>query len=77
MSAPSQSLATATTGPSQTAITIGDKQYEIDISKFPYLSSFVDFQKNINPEATEFIHDAIPLFDVALKGITSGYRQCF
>ncbi|ORY10797.1 hypothetical protein BCR34DRAFT_485103 [Clohesyomyces aquaticus] len=28
-------------------------------------------------KSTEIIHEAIPLFDVALKGIESGYRQCF
>ncbi|KAF2464207.1 uncharacterized protein BDR25DRAFT_381289 [Lindgomyces ingoldianus] len=28
-------------------------------------------------ESTEIIHEDIPLFDVAFKGIESGYRQCF
>ncbi|KAF2790757.1 hypothetical protein K505DRAFT_351745 [Melanomma pulvis-pyrius CBS 109.77] len=28
-------------------------------------------------QSTEIIHEAIPLFDVALKRIESGYRQCF
>jgi hypothetical protein len=28
-------------------------------------------------QSTEIVHEAIPFFDVALKGIESGYRQCF
>jgi hypothetical protein len=51
--------------------------YDVEVSKIPYLSSFVDFQTNAQPQTTEFVHGPIPLFDVALKGIESGYRQCF
>jgi hypothetical protein len=51
--------------------------YDIDVSKIPYLSSFVDFQANAQPQSIDFVHDPIPLFDIALKGIESGYRQCF
>lgn len=51
--------------------------YDIEVSKIPYLSSFVNFRANAQPQSTEFIHGPIPLFDVALKGIESGYRQCF
>jgi hypothetical protein len=51
--------------------------YDIDVSKIPYLSSFVNFQVNAQPRSTEFVHEPIPLFDIALKGIESGYRQCF
>lgn len=61
----------------KTAIRVGDVDYSIDVSKIPYLASFVKLQKAAQPETTEFIHDPIPLFDVALKGIESGYRQCF
>lgn len=43
----------------------------------PYLSSFVNFEANAQPQSTEFVHDSIPLFKVALIGIESGYRQCF
>lgn len=50
---------------------------DIDVSKIPYLSSFVNFQINAQPGSTEFVHEPIPLFDIALKGIESGYRQCF
>lgn len=67
---------TTTSSPS-TAIRIGDVRYDIDVSKIPYLSSFVDFQANAQPQSTELVHDPIPLFDIALKGIESGYRQCF
>ena len=61
----------------KTAITIGDASYNIEVLKIPYLASFVDFQTKAQPQTTEFIHGPIPLFDVALKGIESGYRQCF
>ena len=52
-------------------------RYDIDVSKIPYLSSFVNFQANAKPQSTELVHSPIPLFDVALKGMESGYRQCF
>lgn len=67
---------TTTSSPS-TTIRIGDVGYDIDVSKIPYLLSFVDFQANAQPQSTELVHDPIPLFDIALKGIESGYRQCF
>jgi hypothetical protein len=51
--------------------------YDIEVSKIPYLSSFVDFRANAQLQSTEFVHSPIPLFDVAPKGIESGYRQCF
>jgi hypothetical protein len=41
------------------------------------LASLVKLQKDAQPETTEFIHGPIPLFDIALRGIESGYRQCF
>ncbi|KFY90893.1 hypothetical protein V500_04900, partial [Pseudogymnoascus sp. VKM F-4518 (FW-2643)] len=62
---------------SRTAIRVGDVRYDINISKIPYMSSFVDFQANAKPQSTEFVHEPIPLFDIALKGLESGYRQCF
>lgn len=58
-------------------IKIGGVEYSINLSKIPYLASFVRLQKGTNPDATEFVHGRINLFDVALKGIESGYRQCF
>lgn len=60
----------------KTTIRIGDVNYNVDLSKFPYLASFVQRQKIAHPEATEFIHDPIELFAVALEGVESGYRQC-
>jgi len=74
---PEPSQATTTTASLRTAIRIGDVHYDIEVSKIPYLSSFVDFRANAEPQSTEFVHGSIPLFDVALKGIESGYRQCF
>ena len=61
----------------RTTIKIGNMDYNIDVLKIPYLASFVRHQKVTQPEATEFIHEPINLFDVALKGVESGYRQCF
>ena len=58
-------------------IRIGDVRYNIDVSKIPYLSSFVNFRVNVQLQSTEFVYSSIPLFDVALKEIESGYRQCF
>ncbi|KAI9805835.1 MAG: hypothetical protein M1825_000449 [Sarcosagium campestre] len=75
MSQQSQKL--TTTSSPKTTISIGDVRYEINIDKIPYLSTFADFQAKAQPESTELVHGPIPLFDVALKGIESGYRQCF
>lgn len=61
----------------KTAIKIGDVPYEIDLSLIPYLTSFARFQRVAQPQATEFMHNAIPLFDTALKGVELGYRHCF
>ncbi|KAE9967644.1 hypothetical protein BLS_006253 [Venturia inaequalis] len=61
----------------ETAIRIGDVDYSVDVSKIPYLSHFVSFQRTAKPGSSEFVHDEIPLFDVALKGVESGYRHCF
>jgi hypothetical protein len=58
-------------------IKIGDKDYSVDVSKIPYLASFVRNQRITRPEATGFVHAPINLFDAAFKGIESGYRQCF
>lgn len=52
-------------------------QYDIEVSQIPYLSSFVNFQAKAQPQGTNLVHGPIPLFDVAMKGIQSGYRQCF
>ncbi|PGH34312.1 hypothetical protein GX50_02895 [[Emmonsia] crescens] len=56
---------------------IGDVLYDIDISRIPYLSSFVRLQRRAQPKASEFNHNTIPLFDIALKGVKLGYRHCF
>ncbi|MCJ1309131.1 hypothetical protein MMC25_002786 [Agyrium rufum] len=72
---PSQTTTTTTT--SKTAITVGGVHYDIDITKIPHLSSFVNFQANAQGQSTELVHEPTLLFDIALKGIESGYRQCF
>ncbi|MCJ1369660.1 hypothetical protein MMC20_000872 [Loxospora ochrophaea] len=61
MSEPSQAITTAASP--KTVIRIGDVHYDIDVSKIPYLSSFVNFQANAQPETTEFVHGPLPLFD--------------
>ncbi|KFY46651.1 hypothetical protein V495_02317 [Pseudogymnoascus sp. VKM F-4514 (FW-929)] len=60
-----------------TPIKIGDKNYDIELSKIPYLASFADFQSKAQPESKELVHGPITHFDVALKGVESGFRQCF
>lgn len=61
----------------KTTLRIGNALYDVDLSMIPYLSSFVRFQRNVKPHASEFAHNAIPLFDTALKGLELGYRHCF
>ncbi|KAJ5449523.1 uncharacterized protein N7458_005972, partial [Penicillium daleae] len=61
----------------KTTLKIGDTFYNVDISVIPYLSSFVRFQRLVQPQNTKFVHGNIALFDIALKGLESGYRQCF
>ena len=61
----------------KTPVTIGNVRYEIDVSLIPRFASLVLNSGDNPPQPMEIIHEAIPLFDVALKGIESGYRQCF
>jgi hypothetical protein len=49
--------------------------YDVEVFKTPYFESFIK-RKDV-AQTSPFTHDPIPLFDVALKGIESGYRQCF
>ena len=51
--------------------------YSIEVSKVPYLASFASFQHSAKSQSKILTHGPIPLFDTALKGIESGYRQCF
>jgi hypothetical protein len=64
-------------GDSKATIKIGGVDYSVDVTKTPYLESFVQMQRSTQPAATEFIHRPIDLFDVAIKGVELGYRQCF
>jgi hypothetical protein len=52
-------------------------RYEIDVSQIPRLADLVLKNGDSSSIPTEIVHEAVPLFDVALKGIESGYRQCF
>lgn len=47
------------------------------MSRIPRLASLVLDNGVRSSQSTEITYGAIPLFDVALKGIESGYRQCF
>ncbi|KFY34111.1 hypothetical protein V494_07052 [Pseudogymnoascus sp. VKM F-4513 (FW-928)] len=60
-----------------THIKIGDKDYHIDLSEIPYLSSFANFETKAQTQPKDLIHGPIAHFDVALKGIKLGFRQCF
>lgn len=62
---------------SKTKIRIGEVMYEIEVSRIPYLSSFIRFEGKSKNQTSEFSHKSIPLFDTALKGLESGYRSCF
>ncbi|RAQ60936.1 hypothetical protein AFCA_011028 [Aspergillus flavus] len=64
-------------GPSKTLLKIGNTLYNVDLSMIPYLASFVSFERNRQPQGSEFTHGDIPLFDTALQGLESGYRFCF
>lgn len=61
----------------KTRLKIRDTFYNVNISAILYLSSFVRFQRLAQPQNTKFVYSNIPLFDIALKGLESGYRQCF
>ncbi|KAJ5247882.1 hypothetical protein N7468_002865 [Penicillium chermesinum] len=62
----------------KTPLKIGDTVYKLDVSKIPYLAAFVKFQRLSRPgDDLDLVHGDIALFDVALKGLESGYRQCF
>lgn len=47
------------------------------MSRIPRLASLALDNGVRSSQSTEITYGAIPLFDVALKGIESGYRQCF
>lgn len=68
---------TSTISHTRTPITIGQVRYEIDVSRIPRLASLVVKSGDDSSQLTKIVHEAIPLFDVALKGIELGYRQCF
>ncbi|KAK7178333.1 hypothetical protein PSPO01_15621 [Paraphaeosphaeria sporulosa] len=68
---------TSTKSRGKTPITIGNVRHEIDVSQIPRFASLVVNSGSNSSRSTEIVHEAIPLFDVALKGIESGYRQCF
>ena len=77
-SADAEALQIRTTGDSHKAtIRIGGINYSIDMSKMPYFESYIRHEKASQPQAAEITHGPINLFDVALKGVESGYRQCF
>ncbi|KAI3065770.1 hypothetical protein CBS147353_8222 [Aspergillus niger] len=43
----------------------------------PYLASFVRFERNRQPQGSEFTHGDSPLFDAALQELESCYGFCF
>jgi hypothetical protein len=60
-----------------TSVTIGGTKHDVDSSKIPYPSPFVGFQTKSQFEGSELDHGPISLFEQALHGIHSGYRQRF
>ncbi|TEY42315.1 hypothetical protein BOTCAL_0395g00090 [Botryotinia calthae] len=73
----SMSTIKATGDDPKTKIKIGGADYNINMSKMPYFESYIRRQETSQPQAIEISHGPIDLFDVAVKGIESGYRQCF
>ncbi|KAH7092357.1 hypothetical protein FB567DRAFT_625376 [Paraphoma chrysanthemicola] len=68
---------TITPSRTKVKITIGNERYEVDVSGIPRFATLVPKNGDNATQSTEFVHEAIPLFDIALKGVESGYRQCF
>lgn len=60
----------------KTKIRIGSVMYDINVSGIPYLSSFVRLKSTAEPQISEFTRNSIPLFDIALKDLESGYQAC-
>ena len=71
-----RSMAETTSQLQLVEIKVGDKAYEIDVRKFPYYQSLVDFQAKSGQDASRE-HSDIPLFDTAYQGVEKGFRQCF
>lgn len=61
----------------KTTCKIGDTFYNIDISKIPYFWATVGFEHLSPLQSADFNHEDIALFDVALRGLESGYREYF
>ncbi|KAF4534676.1 Pantothenate transporter [Lasiodiplodia theobromae] len=59
---------------SGTTVTIGETSYSVDLTKVPYLESYLRFQSNAGQST---VHSDIPLFAVAYDGLENGYRQYF
>ena len=59
---------------SGTTVTIGETSYSVDLTKVPYLESYLRFQSNAGQST---MHSDIPLFAVAYDGLENGYRQYF
>ncbi|KIV89043.1 hypothetical protein PV10_08657 [Exophiala mesophila] len=60
----------------KTPIRTGVVSNNVDLAKFPYLSSFVQCQKTPHPEGQEPFDDTVDLSIVALQGVKSGCSQC-
>lgn len=60
----------------KTKIRIGSVMYDINVSRKPDLSSFVRLKSTAEPQISEFTRNSIPLFDIALKDLESGYQAC-
>jgi hypothetical protein len=61
----------------KTTCKIGETFYNVDISKIPYFWAAVGFERLSPLQSVDFNHEDIALFDVALRDLESGYRECF
>ena len=65
------------TSSEKTTIELGTKPYSIDVTKVPYIQSYISFQSHSGQDTANLTHPEIPLFDAAYWGIENGFRQCF
>lgn len=71
----------ATPGTEQTSsvrIKIGGSEHLVDVTKIPYIESFVRFQVRSGQSTTPLpVHDDIPFFDIINYSVQKGYRNFF
>ncbi|KAI9877556.1 MAG: hypothetical protein M1830_003567 [Pleopsidium flavum] len=57
-------------------IDIGGTPYTVNSTHLPYFHSFQSFHHSSGQSTTPLTHSAIPLFDIAYRGVEHGFRHC-